>query len=132
MLEKLAGKHGSSIGVTCLIVSALLWGGEYVVAKDVLDVIPPNWSNAIRAFFTTVFAVIIWRKHFKEAKLQDWIRGLVCGLFFGMGSALQFMGLDIGNPPFGHFGEYSIRIWFKNNLENLKIGKNYEIGRAHV
>ena len=32
---------------------------------------------------------------------------------------------DLGNPPFGHFGEYSIRIWFKNNLENLKIGKNY-------
>lgn len=42
-------------------------------------------------------------------------------------SILECAGLihDIGNPPFGHFGEYSIRIWFKNNLENLKIGKNY-------
>ena len=103
MLEKLAGKHGSSIGVTCLIVSALLWGGEYVVAKDVLDVMPPNWSNAIRAFFTTVFAVIIWRKHFKEAELRDWIRGLVCGLFFGMGSALQFMGLEMINAGVNAF-----------------------------
>ena len=103
MLAKLAEKHGSSIGVTCLIVSALLWGGEYVVAKDVLDVIPPNWSNAIRAFFTAVFAFIIWRKHFKEAKPMDWIRGLLCGLFFGMGSALQFMGLEMINAGVNAF-----------------------------
>lgn len=27
---------------------------------------------------------------------------------------------DIGNPPFGHFGETIIRQWFKNNYENLK------------
>ena len=24
---------------------------------------------------------------------------------------------DIGNPPFGHFGEFSIRDWFKKNLD---------------
>jgi dGTPase len=24
---------------------------------------------------------------------------------------------DIGNPPFGHFGEYAIRSWFKKNTE---------------
>lgn len=26
---------------------------------------------------------------------------------------------DIGNPPFGHFGEDTIRAWFKNNLDTL-------------
>lgn len=42
-------------------------------------------------------------------------------------SILECAGLihDIGNPPFGHFGEYSIRIWFKNNLKNLEIGEKY-------
>lgn len=42
-------------------------------------------------------------------------------------SILECAGLihDIGNPPFGHFGESSIRIWFKNNLNNLKIGEKY-------
>lgn len=35
---------------------------------------------------------------------------------------LQCAGLihDIGNPPFGHFGEESIREWFQNNLESLQ------------
>lgn len=29
---------------------------------------------------------------------------------------------DIGNPPFGHFGEYSIREWFQNNIHTLQVG----------
>lgn len=28
---------------------------------------------------------------------------------------------DIGNPPFGHFGEFAIRRWFKDNLPNLEF-----------
>ncbi len=36
---------------------------------------------------------------------------------------LECAGLlhDIGNPPFGHFGESAIREWFRNNLENLEF-----------
>ena len=36
---------------------------------------------------------------------------------------LQCAGLlhDIGNPPFGHFGETTIREWFKNNLSKIEF-----------
>lgn len=30
---------------------------------------------------------------------------------------------DIGNPPFGHFGEYAIRDWFRKNLKYLALGE---------
>ncbi len=29
---------------------------------------------------------------------------------------------DIGNPPFGHFGEYAMREWFQANLNSLTLG----------
>lgn len=39
---------------------------------------------------------------------------------------LQCAGLlhDIGNPPFGHFGETAIQDWFKKNLEGLEFNGN--------
>lgn len=41
-------------------------------------------------------------------------------------SILQCAGLihDIGNSPFGHFGEYAIRDWFKRNLAVIKFKGN--------
>ena len=54
---------------------------------------------------------------FKEKQKED-----ICAI-------LQCAGLihDIGNPPFGHFGETAIQNWFKNNLSGLKFkGKPVE------
>lgn len=102
-MEKLLQKYGSTAGVIFLVIAAFLWGGEYAVAKDVLDVMPPNWVNVIRTFFTSLIAVIIWRKQFKEATLQDWKRGAIVGILFGLGYATQTMGLDMVNAGVNAF-----------------------------
>lgn len=103
MLEDLAQKYGNIVGVTCLVISALLWGGEYVVAKDVFTVISPNWSNVIRTVPIVIGCLIIWRDHFKAAKPADWKRGAVCGILFGVGYAVQSIGLSMINAGLSAF-----------------------------
>lgn len=50
----------------------------------------------------------------KDESFTQEHKGAVCDI-------LQCAGLihDIGNPPFGHFGETSIQDWFKQNLGRL-------------
>lgn len=103
MLEGLTKKYDNLIGVMCLVIAALLWGGEFVVAKDVMGVIEPNWINVIRTFFTALIALVIWWKHFKIATVKDWARGALCGILFGIGWALQTMGLELINAGINAF-----------------------------
>ncbi len=123
MLDRLAQKHGAAIGVTSLVIAALLWGGEYVVAKDVLSIMPPNWINVIRTFFTSLIAIVIWRKQFKNASASDWKRGAVCGIAFGLGYALQTMGLEMINAGISAFisSAYVIvvpfMVWFVSKVK---------------
>ena len=103
MLEKLVNKYGSVVGVICLIISALLWGGEYAVAKDVFKIIDPNWTNVIRTIPVVAICLILWRKHFIKAKADDWKRGAVCGILFGVAYAVQSIGLNMINAGLSAF-----------------------------
>ena len=52
-----------------------------------------------------------WFEHQSENRFSDIL--LCAGLIH-----------DIGNPPFGHFGEYAIREWFQKKLGNLYLGND--------
>ena len=97
------GKKENFMGVVLLIIAAMLWGGEYAVAKDVLDVLPPNWINMVRTAAASVIAIIVWRKDFKTATAKDWGRGAIVGMFFGLGFATQTMGLETVNAGINAF-----------------------------
>ena len=56
----------------------------------------------------------------KAAKLDPWFEDHAAKEF---SDVLLCAGLihDIGNPPFGHFGEYAIREWFQKHLGELEL-----------
>ena len=58
----------------------------------------------------------------KELHVDEWFESHTAKDF---SDVLLCAGLihDIGNPPFGHFGEYAIREWFQNNVKDLRLGE---------
>lgn len=98
--------------------------------QDKAQVFPLDKSDFVRTRLThslevasfakslgqTAFQYLIDNK--KDEELSTEIKEKVC-------SILECAGLlhDIGNPPFGHFGEDSIRNWFKNNLSKIEFNK---------
>ena len=56
-------------------------------------------------------------EHRKDEDIDEEVLGKIC-------SVLECAGLihDIGNPPFGHFGEDYVRDWFRRNLPRLELG----------
>ncbi len=56
-------------------------------------------------------------EHRKDEDINEEDIGKIC-------SVLECAGLihDIGNPPFGHFGEDYVRDWFRRNLPRLELG----------
>ena len=91
--------------------------------QDKTQVFPLDNSDFIRTRLTHSMEVSsfgkslgqnIAQKILKEEKDDGFLpeyQGYICDI-------LQCAGLlhDIGNPPFGHFGETAIRDWFKENL----------------
>ena len=72
-------------------------------------------SSFAKSLGQMVFGKIIENRLDRE--VNESVREQCCAI-------LECSGLlhDIGNPPFGHFGEDSIRGWFEVNLGNMKFG----------
>lgn len=102
--------------------------------QDKTQVFPLDKSDFIRTRLTHSLEVSSFAKSLgqnigeniltykKDAEFTEKCKEDIC-------SILQCAGLihDIGNPPFGHFGESIIREWFKENLPCLEYkGKSVE------
>ena len=97
--------------------------------QDKTQVFPLDKSDFIRTRLTHSLEVSsfgkslgqnISQKILQEVKDPDFLpeyQGYICDI-------LQCAGLlhDIGNPPFGHFGETVIREWFRAHMDSLKCG----------
>lgn len=100
--------------------------------QDKTQVFPLDNSDFVRTRLTHSLEVASFAKSLgqtafqylidnnRDEELTPEIKEKVC-------SILECAGLlhDIGNPPFGHFGEDSIRNWFENNLSKIKYKGTY-------
>ena len=81
------------MGILALLAASLIWGTEYVVLKDVLDLLEPNCANTIRfGLGGILFTVVFFKKVIKINKL-DLKGGIITGTLIGFGNAFQTMGL---------------------------------------
>lgn len=102
--------------------------------QDKTQVFPLDRSDFVRTRLTHSLEVSSFAKSLgqnisqkiitqvRDPSFEYWYQADVCDI-------LQCAGLlhDIGNPPFGHFGETAIQEWFKKNLPQLTYeGKSVE------
>ncbi|MDC7126230.1 MAG: DMT family transporter [Spirochaetales bacterium] len=76
-----------------ILSSALLWGGEYVVVKDVLDYLSPCWVNAFRFIAASLLMLPIFWRNFRNVSKKEVFAGFILGVFLFAGFTLQTVGL---------------------------------------
>ena len=96
--------------------------------QDKTQVFPLDKSDFVRTRLTHSLEVASFAKSLGQTAFQYLIDNnnddeLTPEIKEKMCSILECAGLlhDIGNPPFGHFGEDSIRNWFKSNLSKIEF-----------
>ncbi len=102
--------------------------------QDKTQVFPLDKSDFIRTRLTHSLEVSSFAKSLGQNVSQKIMREIKDPTFLPEYQAdvcdiLQCAGLlhDIGNPPFGHFGETVIREWFQGNMGKLRLkGKTLE------
>ena len=96
--------------------------------QDKTQVFPLDQSDFIRTRLTHSMEVSSFAKSLGQNIAQYILQNQLDETFTLQTKAdicdvLQCAGLihDIGNPPFGHFGEEAIRAWFVENLKNYQL-----------
>lgn len=96
--------------------------------QDKTQVFPLDKSDFIRTRLTHSLEVSSLGKSLGQNIGENILKygkdaGFTPGMKEDISHILQCAGLihDIGNPPFGHFGETAIREWFVRNLPNLEF-----------
>jgi len=77
-----------------ILLSALLWGGEYVIVKDMVENLPPNWINAVRFIVAAVLLPLIFPRKILHLNRAEVKAGLLLGIFLFGGFTLQTIGIQ--------------------------------------
>jgi drug/metabolite transporter (DMT)-like permease len=76
-----------------LLFSAIIWGGDYIAAKIVLEEVSPLYMTAIRFSAAFIIMLVVFWKRVRRMTKKDLFAGLIVGFFMFGGFALQTIGL---------------------------------------
>ena len=76
-----------------MLAVVMLWGAMFVLIKVAMDVIAPQWFNAIRMMIAFVCLALIYRKEFHRLTREAWIFGAAAGASLALGYVFQTQGI---------------------------------------
>ena len=76
-----------------MLAVVMLWGAMFVLIKVAMDVIAPQWFNAIRMMIAFACLALIYRKEFRRLTREAWIFGAAAGASLALGYVFQTQGL---------------------------------------
>ena len=91
-------KKYSVLGKLALLAATLFWGTSFVVLKDTLDLVPPNFLIALRFTVAGILLAIIFWKRLRLVTRQMLWRGCIIGVFLFLAYFWQTLGLQRTTP----------------------------------
>jgi drug/metabolite transporter (DMT)-like permease len=81
-----------------LVLTTLIWGSTFVIAKDILENWPPVAYITVRFLLASLALILLFPGLTLRARLAEWRMGATLGLLMGTGFALQAVGQVYTTP----------------------------------
>jgi drug/metabolite transporter (DMT)-like permease len=81
-----------------LLVTTLIWGSTFVIAKDILTYWPPITYITFRFALATLVFFVLFPKQVVRARRSEWTAGITLGVVVGGGFAIQAAGQVYTTP----------------------------------
>lgn len=81
-----------------LVLTTLIWGSTFVIAKDILSHWPPIAYITVRFALAALVLVAIFPKQLFAARRAEWRAGATLGFLMGSGFAIQAVGQVYTTP----------------------------------
>ncbi len=85
----------SAFARVLLFLTAVIWGGSFIIVKGAVDNIPPIFLVAIRFSISSVLLGLIFIKHFKNFTADYLWRGAIIGACLFGAYAIQTAGIQL-------------------------------------
>lgn len=80
------------------MLTTLIWGSTFVIAKDILENWPPVAYITVRFVLASILLILLFPKQIVRARSLEWKMGATLGLLMAGGFALQAVGQVYTTP----------------------------------